>query len=96
MAKYRLKPVMIEIEAEQWFPDRQVEGVEKGVSAPFKAGTYRVGEPIDISNKQPIGIIQTLKGTLPVSPGDWIITKVTGEKYPVKNEIFLDTYELVT
>ena len=38
-------------------------------------------------------VIQTLEGHHLVSPGDWIITRVKGEKYPVKDSIFEATYE---
>lgn len=31
-----------------------------------------------------------------VTPGDWIITGVKGEKYPCKADIFEESYELVT
>ena len=37
--------------------------------------------------------IITLEGSLIVSPGDWIITGVAGEKYPCKPDIFECTYE---
>ena len=39
--------------------------------------------------------VMTLEGPLIVSPGDWIITGVTGEKYPCKPDIFKLTYERV-
>lgn len=39
------------------------------------------------------GWIDTLEGGHIVCPGDWIITGVQGEMYPVKNDIFLATYE---
>lgn len=38
-------------------------------------------------------MIRTLEGDLKVSPGDWIITGVKGEKYPCKPDIFALTYE---
>src|SRR3990167_9830082 len=37
--------------------------------------------------------IETLEGTLFVSPGDWIIAGVKGERYPCKPDIFAATYE---
>lgn len=37
--------------------------------------------------------IQTLEGKMIVSPGDWIITGVNGERYPCKPDIFAMTYE---
>lgn len=39
--------------------------------------------------------IVTLEGSLFVSPGDYIITGVKGEKYPCKPDIFEQTYEPV-
>jgi len=41
------------------------------------------------------GWIDTLKGGHMVCPGDWIITGVQGEHYPIKDKIFLATYEKV-
>ena len=40
--------------------------------------------------------IPTLEGVMRADPGDWIITGVKGERYPVKDEIFKMTYEEVT
>lgn len=37
--------------------------------------------------------VQTLEGRMFVSPGDWIITGVKGEKYPCKPDVFAQTYE---
>lgn len=42
-----------------------------------------------------LGWIGTLEGGHEVTPGDWIITGVKGEKYPCKPEIFDLTYEKV-
>ena len=41
------------------------------------------------------GYIDTLEGTMTVSPNDWIITGIEGEKYPCKPDIFRKTYEPV-
>ncbi len=86
MAKYRKKPVVIE--AEQWFPDKTVDGVK----GPFISKSYLNDEPVTAE----YGLIQTLEGTFVCSPGDWIITGVKGEKYPCKPDIFSVTYELVS
>ena len=40
-------------------------------------------------------IIETLEGDMIASKGDWIVTGVDGEQYPVKPDIFKKTYELV-
>ena len=39
--------------------------------------------------------IDTLEGVMKASPGDWIVTGVDGEKYPVKPDIFEKTYEII-
>ena len=39
--------------------------------------------------------IETLEGTLHVSPDDWVIRGVQGEFYPCKSDIFEATYERV-
>ena len=79
--QFRKKPVVIT--AEQWFPGKTVEGVN---------------EYTDVHG--PVGergrfYVDTLEGPLRVSPGDWIITGVKGEKYPCKPDIFAATYEPV-
>ena len=38
-------------------------------------------------------LIETLEGDMIVTPGDWIIMGVKGEKYPCKPDIFEMTYE---
>ena len=43
----------------------------------------------------PDAYIETLEGVMKLSPGDWIITGIKGEKYPCKPDIFKATYELV-
>jgi len=99
MPKFRKKPIVIE--AEQWFPDRKIEGViresdsdaplnfidQYGDTRPFR-GTDR-----DVENR--VGLIQTLKGFHVVRSGDWVITDVNGEKYPCKPDIFEATYDKV-
>lgn len=39
--------------------------------------------------------IETLEGKHYISPGDYIITGIKGERYPCKPDIFEATYELV-
>jgi len=81
MNKYRKKPIVIE--AEQWFPGKDIKGV-------FDARFDDCGHS---SIQGPH--CHTLEGALHVSPGDWIITGVKGERYPCKPDIFEQTYELV-
>ena len=42
------------------------------------------------------GWIDTLEGGHVVCPGDWIITGVRGENYPIKDSIFRETHEEAT
>ncbi|UOF90805.1 PGDYG domain-containing protein [Fodinisporobacter ferrooxydans] len=86
MAKYRKKPVVVE--AEQWFPGKHIDGVNPGGDIVFD-GLKKWVEP---NGKY---YISTLEGDMEVSPGDYIITGVKGEKYPCKPDIFEATYEKV-
>jgi hypothetical protein len=81
--KFRKKPVVVE--AEQWFPGKQVAGV----------GQFLFGSLPPGANAEDYGYIETLEGGHRVDPGDWIITGVKGEKYPCKPDIFEATYERV-
>jgi len=81
--KYRKKPVVIE--ATQWEgPWMNVDGVEK---------RHVSGDPNSIHGAKVEFFVQTLEGPLKISPGDWIITGVKGERYPCKPDIFSATYE---
>lgn len=83
MAKFRKKPVVIDA----WLFD----------------GSWRSASPIiqrhnSMSWTDSDGgkiLIETLEGTMFASPGDWIIKGVAGEFYPIKNDIFLETYEAI-
>jgi hypothetical protein len=78
--KYRKKPVVIE--AEQYLP---------GDPSKFPDGVCvgACGAPIGIAH------IHTLEGEMTVSPSDFVITGVKGERYPCKPDIFWATYEAV-
>ncbi|MFS7411438.1 hypothetical protein AB6889_02275 [Carnobacterium maltaromaticum] len=39
--------------------------------------------------------IETLEGMMHAEPGDWIITGIKGEQYPVREDIFYETYEII-
>lgn len=39
--------------------------------------------------------VKTLEGPLYAQSGDWIITGVDGEQWPVKKEIFEKTYKVI-
>lgn len=80
MAKYRKKPIVVE--AEQFWPNEKPwpDGVYKHPYREEGSTGYR---------------INTLEGHHDVTPGDWIIIGVEGERYPCKPVIFLKTYEEV-
>lgn len=101
--KFRKKPVVIE--AQQWFPpgheqhDPSMLSDRKGNSVDppdfrqtgdlflkFKGGLPNVGG-------ENVYAIRTLEGDMRVSPGDWVIIGVKGEKYACKPDIFAATYE---
>lgn len=81
MAKFRKRPVVIE--ATQWFKD----GDHPAVVMFSHSDGYQPGD------WHPV--VPTLEGPMRVTPGDWIITGVKGEFYPVKPDIFAETYEAV-
>jgi hypothetical protein len=39
--------------------------------------------------------INTLEGVMQASPGDWIVQGLQGERWPVKPDIFEQTYEIL-
>lgn len=88
MTLFRKKPVVIQ--AEQWFPGKVITGVELRSGPGYTVeenGVFRAGPDVQVA------VIDTLEGEMRVSPGDWIITGVKGEKYPCKPDIFEATYE---
>lgn len=78
--RYRKKPVIVEA---RLLTENNIVSVEKWCGGSIK-GT-----------KLPVIDIQTLEGEMRAEMGDWIIKGVKGEFYPIKNEIFKETYEPV-
>lgn len=79
--KFRMKPVVID--AVQW--------TGENVHEIFDFADWVVS----VSSRKQTIEIKTLEGTMKVSINDWIIKGVQGEFYPVKADIFEETYELV-
>jgi hypothetical protein len=51
---------------------------------------------IDMTDKfGQYGRVLTPNGPVKVSPGEWIITGVAGERYPISDEILKKTYDPV-
>jgi hypothetical protein len=53
--------------------------------------------PVEVDARQAMSVefIDTPEGIMKAKPGDWIVTGIAGERYPVKPEIFLKTYEVI-
>ena len=82
MAQFRKRPVVIE--AEQWTGWNGL-AIAAFMGEPFPNDAHTTDTPI----------IHTLEGDLVASVGDWIIKGVKGEFYPIKNNIFMETYDAV-
>lgn len=82
MSKFRKKPV--EIEAEQWFPDKTLRGVH------WERESTDGGEFL-----RPY-VVTVHEQRAYLAPGDWIIPEPKeGRFYPCKPDIFAATYEAV-
>lgn len=83
--KFRKRPVVIEAEHFDGIPPITKDGPQR----------MFMEWPIELDEKGPFLIIPTLEGSHRADIGDWIITGVKGEKYPIKPDIFEATYEKV-
>ena len=92
MTEYRKKPVVIE--AEQY-----KEGMEDGFEERYiDPDDHNLTWGVPVTDH--VGVVQvpyiaTLEGKHLITKGDWIITGIKGERYPIKPDIFEETYELV-
>jgi len=75
--RFRKKPVVID--AEEFWPDK----------LPWPEGVK--ADPISPTGYS-IGTLESKEGH-EVTPGDWVITGVAGEKYACKPDIFARTYD---
>lgn len=39
--------------------------------------------------------VETLEGIMTGEPGDWLATGIKGEMYPIKADVFEDTYDIM-
>ncbi|WP_249261194.1 PGDYG domain-containing protein [Lactiplantibacillus plantarum] len=51
--------------------------------------------PVDAYQTKKSFDIKTLEGVMHANIGDWIITGIDGEQWPVKREIFEKTYSIL-
>lgn len=103
MARFRKKPVVIE--ARQWLSDlpeqTAIDLVEWMNDAWLTGAGGATFDPTLSGGAGPNGEewgcleINTLEGTMEVSPHDWVIRGVSGEFYPCKPDIFAATYDPV-
>jgi len=84
--KYRKKPVVIEAVQFTLGNEKEVSDFVKGISLSMGIGEDNIVCEINIP---------TLEGVMTAKPNDWIIKGVKGEFYPIKDEIFKETYERV-
>jgi len=81
--RYRKKPVVIEaIQFTEESKDRALNFVTCNAAVAF-------------AGDRPVLEIQTLEGVMQAHVGDFIIRGVQGEFYPIKNDIFIATYDKV-
>lgn len=80
MALYRSKSWTVE--ATQWFPGKEVTGVQHFPKSERVSEFYAV---------------ETIHGQLAfLDPGDWVVTEPDGvHYYPIKSDIFAKRYELI-
>ena len=84
MSKFRSKPKIIDaFQLETGFGAPKPQWFEDAVR---RGDAWRPGAH---------WIIKTLEGEMRASLGDWIVRGIKGEIYPVKPDIFAETYEPV-
>jgi len=96
MPKYRKKPVVVEAIQLNWETWGQV--VDFISRENFVSGVYLHDETLEVL---PLGMtsntmglkIKTLEGVMLAKQGDYIVKGVKGEFYPIKPDIFEQTYE---
>jgi hypothetical protein len=96
--KYRKKPIIVDAEVYE-------KGLEEGFECRaygkafdqcfFDCGNEREYKENCIKKGRSVPFIRTLEGPYYITPGDYIITGVKGERYPCKPDIFAATYEKV-
>lgn len=80
--KFRKKPVVVE--AFQWTGDESC--------LPFWCWD---NDGISFNSQDDTMAIDTLEGTMIAQKGSWILRGIKGELYPVRDDIFHETYERV-
>ena len=79
------------IEAFQWFDDRPMTWPQWAMDANLKTISETQSDGA-VKNRL---MVDTLEGMLFARPGDWIARGVHGEIWPIKPDIFAESYEAV-
>lgn len=82
---FKTKKVSISIDGTETPPKTPLKKI-KVIKKPIPLEAYQADKKV---------IIKTLEGNMTADVGDWIITDVNGNQYPVKNEIFKKTYDIL-
>ena len=83
------KPVIVDVA--RWIGDiESLEEIEK-----LKGSEFTQEEKLQFLLHEQV-LIPTLEGPLTASLGDYVIRGVHGELYPVKPDIFEETYDVVS
>lgn len=64
-------------------PDLQFKKAKK---KPIAINVFQINEAFEV---------ETLEGIMKGQPGDWLVVGVNGEMYPIADDIFKKTYDLL-
>lgn len=90
MSKFRKKPVIVDAV--------KFDGTEKSILEIMRLNRPKDGgaaRPVQVDHGGKTLFIHTLEGKMEANLGDWIVKGTEGELYPVKPDIFEETYEAV-
>lgn len=59
---------------------------KKAVKKPIPVNCVQIDEPFEV---------ETMEGLMKGKKGDWLMIGIHGEMYPIDNEIFQKTYDIV-
>jgi hypothetical protein len=92
MARYVKKPIIIDA--------IRITRTNLDEIKDFVNGGDSIAEPMFDNITSPLEkprlamfLIHTLEGVMRADVGDWVIKGIRGEFYPIKNSIFIETYE---
>lgn len=89
MKKYRKKPLIVE--AIQW--DGYINQTQMNCLYDWGLQTYNVAHQWEDGSNRVDIYIHTLEGMMECDVGDFIVKGIEGEFYPVKESVFLKSYE---